>query len=825
MGGIIAAVVAGHTISDEAHATLAYLGDGADHAGVVEFVAALAGSRDRFRAKIGGHGALGPKRVPVLFIESADLVDLRKSVVGFDTSKFAWWYPHVSISYEPYGDHDGKEDRSYVVFDRLAVWDNSVDPPFKAEFPLNVPMQSVVAALEFACHSDACAPPPHGTGGSLPGGTGGNEYSDVGWEKLDRGGVKHEGSIRVAANLTSVESRNIRETLDYVDSSGDDIIIWDITERAASLGIPTGMTVGIAAQLSAVNDFLYIPSYAGYRDLERANMHPKVYAILDAHEQRIGERMGETESIGILSKELTDLTGVTIESGFVSHINSMWAMSSTSPESVMMQITAAEAHSLTPAMESMKNLVTRDEMTEVMPTFHRIRKALHAVHQATYRTTQEEFERQGVTEVTLYRGLQRGKSASANLDKVIAQGNPLSSWSTSESEAATFGDDGRNVYKMRIPVSQVYSAARHTGLGSLSEREMVVLGFPTTASRVVPEYRGEEFSVAEPPILYVDDTQENADWIKRPDALTAACHSAECAPPPAGTGGSLPASWSEGAQTLPDDETDQPVLNLRTTSAGFKSAVPDEAHHERWESAMDRFEVAPSTSEWLAMTHEDREAFARKRRAGIQAAYGTTESFGPGEIHASQNWLREPDLTALVGETIRDRPVAVRYGGEVYAMDGHHRIASQWAAGRESEVNVIDLERMERGIPYGSGDLDTVFNGAVTTGTPWPRVSTSKSQKMGYPVHRIADALRTGDFDVREIETRGLKSTQPSITRDGVSHYLTSSDLYADQTSAVNSMPTIYARSDGQRVIVSGHHRAAAAYVAGRKLLARVIIE
>jgi hypothetical protein len=92
----------------------------------------------------------------------------------------------------------------------------------------------------------------------------------------------------------------------------------------------------------------------------------------------------------------------------------------------------------------------------------------------------------------------------------------------------------------------------------------------------------------------------------------------------------------------------------------------------------------------------------------------------------------------------------------------------------------------------------------------------------------IEDAIRSGaqPVEVDPTDPR-LRSTQPSVTRSAVSHYLDSSELYADKHKAGNQVPVVWRTRNGvgeeQMVLMSGHHRATASALAGRQFHALVV--
>jgi hypothetical protein len=135
---------------------------------------------------------------------------------------------------------------------------------------------------------------------------------------------------------------------------------------------------------------------------------------------------------------------------------------------------------------------------------------------------------------------------------------------------------------------------------------------------------------------------------------------------------------------------------------------------------------------------------------------------------------------------------------------------------------------------HGAGDSEALFKGGLITGSPWPQQSRRKDVK-DYDQSKVASLLSRApsESDFREFDPRSLHATQPSVTRGGVEHYLTpdyerTGRTYADQGNVGNRHPVVYTRTDErtgkvQNVVLSGHHRAAAALLQGKQFKARHI--
>jgi GNAT superfamily N-acetyltransferase len=198
----------------------------------------------------------------------------------------------------------------------------------------------------------------------------------------------------------------------------------------------------------------------------------------------------------------------------------------------------------------------------------------------------------------------------------------------------------------------------------------------------------------------------------------------------------------------------------------------------------------------------------------------------PGkEALLGSNWkgvyyLGEP-LTASAEElACRDAscaPPPVGTGGSV-SRD------AAWQAHR-GRITSLSQDVIDRAISkgpdgiFGVGDLGTV---------PWPTAPRSKGERA-YDPELVQEALRKPPR-LEPVDPRILYATQPRLVRQHLNYYLT--DEYArtgrpsaDQTKPANAFPIIYVNAKGQHIILTGHHRAAAALVKNEDLDAIVVRE
>jgi hypothetical protein len=129
---------------------------------------------------------------------------------------------------------------------------------------------------------------------------------------------------------------------------------------------------------------------------------------------------------------------------------------------------------------------------------------------------------------------------------------------------------------------------------------------------------------------------------------------------------------------------------------------------------------------------------------------------------------------------------------------------------------------------YAAGDVDALFpdQGPLTV-VPWPgRTRGLRDDGDRQAVScLLAQPPRADQF--ADLDPRQLRPTQPSLTRAGVAFYMCdeyrrSGRTYADQFNRGNRYPVVLERT-GEYVLLSGHHRAAAALLDGRPLRTRLV--
>lgn len=146
------------------------------------------------------------------------------------------------------------------------------------------------------------------------------------------------------------------------------------------------------------------------------------------------------------------------------------------------------------------------------------------VAKAEYAATQAKLQALGITEVTVYRGIQQ-EHPIRGIDTVQMQ--PASSWSLALTRASIFArsfsepEDAGSLLTTTIPASRILSLPI-TGRGTVREAEVIVLGGPITVSGRAPAPRSQliagliaRLAPARSVLANLDAKLDNADWPKR----------------------------------------------------------------------------------------------------------------------------------------------------------------------------------------------------------------------------------------------------------------------------------------------------------------------
>ncbi len=127
---------------------------------------------------------------------------------------------------------------------------------------------------------------------------------------------------------------------------------------------------------------------------------------------------------------------------------------------------------------------------------------------------------------------------------------------------------------------------------------------------------------------------------------------------------------------------------------------------------------------------------------------------------------------------------------------------------------------------WGCGDLDQLFaGGADRTATPWRQAGRPKNESRFD--HDAVVSMLNQPVNLVEFDPREVWAHQPGIVRHHVRYYTTgqwevSGHTSADHFKEANRFPVIVPDYRGRPLILSGHHRTAAALIEGRPVRARV---
>lgn len=323
-----------------------------------------------------------------------------------------------------------------------------------------------------------------------------------------------------------------------------------------------------------------------------------------------------------------------------------------------------------------------------------------------------------------------------------------------------------------------------------------------------------------------------------------ACHSAACAPPPAGSGGSK--GKSGGGRS---------VSSLQREIAGNK---------------LSRAEMPQVPKAHVA-------AFMQYLKAkGIRTS---KETVSPRSVTGTQNEINAKAVVSAA-KAIQDGsfvPKRILVSSDNKVVDGHHQWAAQAMLGRK-----IDITRVHAGIdkilqtahdfnkrvgierkgiedfaamelacqsaacappPAGTGGskpsgassrpgstgtphVDDLFKGKPKIVAPFPSAGRRKGESKLPPREAIQKAL--SDIKLTQVDPKTLKTQQGFVTRAGVDYYMKdkyrkTGETYADPGDAGNRFPMVWKKPNGDNVILSGNHRFTAALIEGRTQAAIVV--
>lgn len=153
------------------------------------------------------------------------------------------------------------------------------------------------------------------------------------------------------------------------------------------------------------------------------------------------------------------------------------------------------------------------------------------------------------------------------------------------------------------------------------------------------------------------------------------------------------------------------------------------------------------------------------------------------------------------------------------------------AAGSDRETGYDADQRARVRQLHGTKDIEGLFpGGAPKTTVPWPSGRRKKTEPKYDQDAVTAELIRP--TRLVDIDPRILSAGQPHVTRPGVAHYLgdqyrATGETYEAGHNVGNQFPFVVTKhgdtDSPEHLIISGHHRAAAALLRGERLQTRWI--
>lgn len=154
--------------------------------------------------------------------------------------------------------------------------------------------------------------------------------------------------------------------------------------------------------------------------------------------------------------------------------------------------------------------------------------------------------------------------------------------------------------------------------------------------------------------------------------------------------------------------------------------------------------------------------------------------------------------------------------------------APAFPAGIEGDWTVAKADALDQ----HRSEWRSEFGPRTPDGTVHP--DARRRQRSGTQVPYDRDFVRANlnSAQMDEVDPKFLHGIQQGVHARGVEYYLsdeynrtgtTFEQLKGNVPTEGNRYPTVYKREDGMNVLLSGHHRAAAALAQGRPLIARTL--
>lgn len=224
-----------------------------------------------------------------------------------------------------------------------------------------------------------------------------------------------------------------------------------------------GWNLGLAMQVSHLYESVNNPESVG------GNWNWKL-------SDQIRDVLGsETYSAQEKHDAIYKMTGVDATTGLIGAINRSWQVSASDTMSVAAHLTIEKTHDVSDGRETLATYMRGDRLEKADRLIAEVGESnMKAVTDAVYTTTQRELNRLFPDEtLTIHRGV----TTDASIGGSWVKPSPLSSWSTDSATASDFaGEDGWTMMIQHVPHENIYSLATITGMGSLEEQEVILIG-------------------------------------------------------------------------------------------------------------------------------------------------------------------------------------------------------------------------------------------------------------------------------------------------------------------------------------------------------------
>lgn len=290
---------------------------------------------------------------------------------------------------------------------------------------------------------------------------------------------KYHGPRHVADSMDPELRATVTADLLTRKVAADDKEWAEFLVRARDLGLAgESYSMGVLLQISHLYEAINDPNAVGS---DWVTMD-KVRGLIDEYDRDLRAYATTTYAAYVtkLHDDIAALTGVDATTGLLGAVNRSWQISSSDTISVAAHLTVAKTHGIDDARETMDVYMRDDRLEKADAMIANIGEDnLKAITDATYAVTQRELARLFPDEpLTVFRGVADGTTVmEVGHGNAWVKPSPLSSWSTSSGVAEDFSaEEGWLMEIKDVPHESIYSFATITGMGSLIEQEVILIG-------------------------------------------------------------------------------------------------------------------------------------------------------------------------------------------------------------------------------------------------------------------------------------------------------------------------------------------------------------